>query len=74
MQSDAVSNKPCSLFAKIQLYFHQPNILTRKDNERQTKVVAILKKYDFSSKSQLAITAALRGMVVRMAFSTCCGA
>ena len=38
------------------------------------KLFAILQKYDFSSKPQLAITAALRGMVVRMAFSICCGA
>ena len=35
---------------------------------------AILQKCDFSSKSEVAITADLWGMVVRMAFSTCCGA
>ena len=35
---------------------------------------AILQKCDFSSKSQVAITADLWGMVVRMAFYTCCGA
>ena len=38
------------------------------------KLFAILQKYDFSSKSQVAITVDLWGMVVRMAFSTCCGA
>ena len=35
---------------------------------------AILQKYDFSSKSQVAITADLWGMVARMACSTCCEA
>ena len=35
---------------------------------------AILQKCDFSSKSEVTITADLWGMVVRMAFSTCCGA
>ena len=35
---------------------------------------AILQKCDFSSKSQVAIAADLWGMVVRMTFSTCCGA
>ena len=41
---------------------------------RGIELFAILQKYDFPSKSQVAITADLRGMVVRMAFSTCCGA
>jgi len=62
------------LIAKIQLYSLPPKFLTRKDNERQIKVFAIPQKYDFSSKPQLAITAALRGMAVRMVFSICCGA
>jgi len=38
------------------------------------ELCAILQKYDFSSKPQLAITAALQGMAVRMVFSICCGA
>lgn len=38
------------------------------------KLFAILQKYDFSSKSQVAITVDLWGMVVLFAFSSCCGA
>jgi len=62
------------LIAKIQLYSLPPKFLTRKDYKRQTKVVAILQKCDLSSKPQLAITAALQAMAVRMSFSTCSGA
>ena len=41
---------------------------------RGIELFAILQKCDFSSKSQVAFTADLWGMVARMAFSTCCGA
>ncbi len=40
---------------------------------RGIELFAILQKCDLSSKPQVAITADLWGMVVRMAFSTCCG-
>ena len=69
--SSAYTKDVCDT-AKVR-FFKQITMPERLDF-RGIELFAILQKCDFSSKSQVAITADLWGMVVRMTFSTCCGA